>query len=85
MPIQRRYGWENFQDLRNTDSNVKYNFPKFKFLIALTTTWLVYQLMGWNDKYKKVLDLVVLAACHFNKLIILLLDDMPQLSPTTEE
>ena len=60
---------------------MKYNFPKFKFPIVLTTTCLVNQLKEWNDKYKKVTDLAIESACHFNRLIILLLDNIPKLSP----
>ena len=78
MLMLRRYGWKTFQDLRKSDNNVKYNFPRFDFPTILIIAGLVNQLREWK-KHQKILDLVDVAACHFNRLI---LNNMPKLSPT---
>ena len=84
MLIQRRCVWKTFQDLQKTIINVRYNL-KFDFPPILTMEGPVSQLKAWNEKYKQMIDTMEVAACHFNRLIILLLDDMPQLSPTAKE
>ena len=38
-----------------------------------------------SQKYQEVTDLAFVAASHFNRLIILLLDTMPEQSPILEE
>ena len=43
------------------------------------------QLWEWNQQYHDVPDPAFVVASHFNRLTILLLDIMPQQSPTLEE
>ena len=61
------------------------NFLKFNFAPMATSKGLAQQMREWNQEYHDVPNHVFVAASHFNRLIILLLDIMPQHSPTLEE
>ena len=50
-----------------------------------TSLGLASQLREWNRQYQDVPDPAFVAASHFNRLIILLLDTMPRESPILEE
>ena len=85
MPMTRRWSWTTFRDLRKQNPNIVYNFPKLNFAPTATSTGLAQQLRDWNQIHQSVPDLAFVTASHFNRLIILLLDTMPEQSPILEE
>ena len=85
MPMTRRWSWATFKDLHKQNPNVVYNFPKFNFAPTATSLGLATQLREWNRQYQDVPDPAFVAASHFNRLVILLLDTMPRESPILEE
>ena len=85
MPMTRRWSWTTFKDLRKQDPNIVYNFPKFSFALMATSKGLASQLREWNRQYQEVPDPAFVAASHFYRLIILLLDTMSREFPILEE
>ena len=85
MPMTRRWSWATFKDLHKQNPNIVYNFPKFNFAPTATSLGLASQLREWNRQYQDVPDPTFVAASHFNRPVILLLDTMPQHSPILEE
>ena len=85
MPTTRRWSWTTFKNLCKQDPNVVFNFPKFSFALTATSKGLASQLRKWNQQYQEVSDPAFVAASHFNKLIILLLNTMPDQSLILEE
>ena len=85
MPMTRRWSWTTFRDLRKQNPNIVYNFSKFNFAPMATSLGLASQLREWNRQYQDVPDPAFVVASHFNRLVSLLLDTMPQHSPILEE
>ena len=71
--------------MRKQDPNVVYNFPKFNSAPMTTSKGLTSQLRDWNRQYQEISNPAFVTTSHFNRLIILLLDTMPEQSPILEE
>lgn len=71
--------------MREQNENIRYNFPMFYSLTPKTTDGMLKKLMEFNDKFVDVSDPTYVAAMHFNRLIVLLLRDIPKMAPMVEE
>ena len=71
--------------MHKQNPDIVYNFPKFNFAPTATSLGLASQLREWNRQYQDVPDPAFVAASHFNRLLILLLDTMPTQSPILED
>lgn len=85
MPKHRKRYWPSFKQMSESNENIWNSFPMFMTTMAKTTKEMLQQLKDFNDKYADVPDPAYVAAMHFNKLIILLLRDIPKLAPTVKE